>query len=127
MKYLILIYHGRNQPASLSPADMERGRKAHRDLVDDLSASGELVVAEVLVGPEEGRRVSVSGGAVTVTDGPFAEAKEHLAGVYVVEAKDLDRAIEQAARIPEAAGGLVEVREVAVEAVPGEGWRSPAG
>ena len=112
MKYLILIASNARSRAtwqSFSADEQKAGLAAYAELHEDLLASGELVVAEALAGPEAGRRLpaSVPGWE---TDGPFAEAKEQLAGFFLVECDGLDRAAEIAARIPEASLGLVEVR-----------------
>lgn len=115
MKYLILIY---GNPASravwegLSEAQRAEGLKAYAALNEDLAASGEMVVAEALADPSLAKRVSVREGRTVTSDGPFAEAKEHLAGFFLVECESLDRAVEVAARVPEADLGLVEVRPV---------------
>src|SRR5438552_3869348 len=65
-----------------------------------------------LAGTETASTVRVGQGGAEVTDGPFVESKEHLAGYYVVDVKDLDRALALAARIPDARFGAVEVRPV---------------
>ena len=108
MKYLVMIY---SNPASraawegFSDADKAAGLKVYARLVEELAGTGELVVTEALADPSHARRpVPVAG------DGPFAEAKEHLAGFFLVDCAGMDRALEIAARIPEAPYGLVEVR-----------------
>jgi hypothetical protein len=115
MKYLILIY---NNPASkevwerFSDTQRAEGLREHAALNEDLAASGELIVSEALADPSLGKRVSVRDGRTMTTDGPLAEAKEHLAGFYLVECESIERAVEHAARVPLAAFGLVEVRPV---------------
>jgi hypothetical protein len=115
VKYLILIY---SNPASravwegLSDAQRAEGLQRYAALNEDLAASGELIVAEALADPSLATRVSVRAGRTMTTDGPFAEAKEHLAGFYLIECEGIDRAVGHAARVPEAAYGLVEVRPV---------------
>jgi hypothetical protein len=71
-----------------------------------------LVTAEALQPVDTATTVRVRNGKVSVTDGPFAETKEQLAGFYVIEARNLDEAIEAAAKIPPAREGSVEVRPV---------------
>ena len=127
MKYLIMIYHTLNVRSELTEEQIAAGMRAHQELVADLRRSGELITADVLVDPAEGRRVLVRDGQVTVTDGPFPELNEHLAGVYLVECDSRERALEHAARIPEAGGGGVEVRQVGVEATGAHGWQDPSG
>jgi hypothetical protein len=115
VKYLILIHHNHKSQevwARLSDDERAEGIGAHADLVEDLTESGEMVVSEALADPSQAKRVLVSEGRTTTSDGPFPEMKEHLAGFYLVECESIDRAVEHAARIPEAALGMVEVRPV---------------
>jgi hypothetical protein len=74
--------------------------------------SGLLVAAEALQPVDTASTVRVRGGRVTVTDGPFAETKEQLAGFYLIDARDLNEAIQVASKIPPAREGSVEVRPV---------------
>jgi hypothetical protein len=115
VKFLILIY---SNPTflkvweGLSDAQrLELGR-GHLALTESLVASGELVVSEGLADPSLAKRVSVRDGRTITSDGPFAEVKEHLAGFYLVECDSIERAIEHAARVPDAAYSEVEVRPV---------------
>jgi hypothetical protein len=115
MKYLILIHHNQQASdlwASMSAEQRAEGIQAHTRLHHDLVESGEMVLSEALADPSQARRVLVERGQTTVSDGPFAELKEHLAGFYLVDCEGIDRAIELAGRIPEAAFGTVEVRPV---------------
>lgn len=115
MKYVILIY---GNPASrqiwegLSEAQRAEGLQVYAALNESLAESGELIVTEALADPSLAKRVRVREGQTITTDGPFAEVKEHLAGFYLIECDSIDRAVEHAVRIPEAALGLVEVRPV---------------
>jgi hypothetical protein len=112
VKYVILIYHNarsRDVWNAFTDAQRAAGIQAHMQLVEDLTESTELVLPVALAEPSEGARVSQRAGAVS-TDGPFAEAKEHLAGFYLVDCDSLSRAVAIGGRIPEAAFGLVEVR-----------------
>jgi hypothetical protein len=88
-----------------SDAAKAAGLKVYAALVEELAGTGELVVTEALADPSHARRPVPPAG-----DGPYAEAKEHLAGFFLVDCADMDRALEIAARIPEASYGLVEVR-----------------
>jgi hypothetical protein len=74
--------------------------------------SGVLVAAEALQPVDTATTVRVRNGKVAITDGPFAETKEQLAGFYLVEARDLNEALQIAAKIPPAREGSVEVRPV---------------
>jgi hypothetical protein len=115
MKYVILIY---SNPASRSiwetftPEQRAAGLGQYAELNEDLTASGELIVSEALADPTMGKRVALEQDQVMATDGPFAEAKEQLAGFFLVECESMERAIEHASRVPEARLGLVEVRPV---------------
>ena len=79
---------------------------------DGFRQSGVLVAAEALQPIETAATVRVRNGKVSVTDGPFAETKEQLAGFYLLDARDLNEAIQMAAKIPPAREGSVEVRPV---------------
>jgi hypothetical protein len=115
VKYLIMIY---TNPAtreiweSFSDAEQAEGYREHMALADDLAASGELVMSQALADPSLGKRVVVRDGRTLTTDGPYAEAKELLAGFYLVDCESIERAVEHAARFPEAPYDVVEVRPV---------------
>ncbi|UPK75353.1 YciI family protein [Nocardioidaceae bacterium SCSIO 66511] len=113
MKYLILIYDNPESRAiwETLPADERtEGVRAYVELNADLEATGEVLASEPLDHASATKQVAVRDGRTVVTDGPFAEAKEELAGFYLIDCDGLDRAIECAARIPEAEFGRVEVR-----------------
>jgi hypothetical protein len=115
VKYLILIY---SNPASreiwegFSDDERAEGFRYYAALTEELAASGELIVTEALADASLTRRVSVRDGHTIASDGPFAEAKELLAGFFLLDCDSVDRAVEIAARVPEAELGLVEVRPV---------------
>jgi hypothetical protein len=79
---------------------------------DGFRKSGLLVAAEALQPVETATTVRVRNGRMSITDGPFAETKEQLAGFYLLEARDLNDAIQMAAKIPPAREGSIEVRPV---------------
>jgi hypothetical protein len=81
-------------------------------LMNELAQSGELIGAEGLADPSQTRTVRVEGGVPVVTDGPLAEAKEHFGGYLVVECESVDRAVEIAARWPNARFCAMEVRPI---------------
>lgn len=115
MKFLILIYSNplsRQLWEGFSQDEQAEGFRYYTALTDELAATGELVVSEALADASLARRVSVRDGQTMTTDGPFAEVKEHLAGIYLVQCESLERAVAIAARMPEAAYGLIEVRPV---------------
>jgi hypothetical protein len=109
MKYLCLVYSDEGKLHSLpdSPEDAECLSYA-----ESLARSNHLIAGEALESVDSATTVRVRSGKLTVTDGPFAETKEQLAGFYMIEAKDLNEAIQIAARIPPARVGSVEVRPV---------------
>ncbi|WP_410593517.1 YciI family protein [Amycolatopsis sp. lyj-23] len=111
MKYVVLIYgnpHSRTAWAGMSDEQRAAGLAHYQRLNDELDASGERIVSERLAFPELAKRIS--GGSTT--DGPFAETKEFLAGFYLLDCDTEARALEIAAKIPEASFGVVEVRPV---------------
>jgi hypothetical protein len=113
VKYLVLIYSNPESRAiwdRMADHDRATGLDAYAALDEELAASGELVVSEALADPTRTTRVTVREGQTLTTDGPFAEAKELLAGFYLVDVDTHERAVEIATRIPEAQLGLVEVR-----------------
>jgi len=115
VKYLVLIW---SNPASraiwegFSDEQRADGFRYYAALTEELAASGELIVSEALADASLTRRVSVRDGQTLISDGPFAEAKELLAGFFLLEVDSEQRAVEIAARVPEAGLGLVEVRPV---------------
>jgi hypothetical protein len=115
VKYLVLIY---SNPASreiwegFSDDQRAEGFRYYAALGAELAASGELIVTEALADPSLAMRVSVRDGQTLASDGPFAESKEVLAGFFLLECESMERAVEIAARVPEAELGLVEVRPV---------------
>lgn len=114
MKFLISMHVN---PAVLDAlTDEERAAigQGHGAFIEELKGSGELIATQALVDPSQAAVVSVRDGRPVVTDGPFLEAKEYLGGFYVIDCEDKERAIELAARIPDAAieGLGVEVRQV---------------
>jgi hypothetical protein len=115
MKYIILIHsneHSRKLWDTLTEQQqMDFGRN-HLKLTEEMAEAGELVVSEGLADPALAAWVSVRDGETITSDGPFAEVKEHLAGFYLVECESLERAIEWAAKVPDALIREVEVRPV---------------
>ncbi|NUR99376.1 MAG: YciI family protein [Kribbellaceae bacterium] len=114
MRYMII---------NKTDADSEAGKlpppevgEAVGQVVEDLSKAGVLLFAEGVHRSALGARVKVDGGKRTITDGPFAETKELVGGVIVVDVRSRDEAIEWAARLAEALRDEVEVRRVVEEA-----------
>jgi hypothetical protein len=78
----------------------------------ELREAGVLLALDGLQPPSKGARVSFSGGRASVTDGPFAEAKELIGGYWMIQAKSLEEAVEWASRCPALDGDVIEVRQV---------------
>jgi hypothetical protein len=95
---------------SLSEDERNAVYSGHGKLVKAITETGEMVSAEALADPSHTSTVRVRGAVPTVTDGPYLEAKEFLAGYYLVDCESKDRAIELAALIPDAGLTAVEVR-----------------
>ena len=105
MKYLCLVYLEPDKLHAVPDRECADCGSGFRD-------RGVLVAAEALHPVETATTVRVRNGKTTITDGPFAETKEQLAGFYLLEARDLNEAIQMAAKIPPAREGSVEVRPV---------------
>ncbi|WP_237706834.1 YciI family protein [Kribbella flavida] len=110
---MLLIYSNPESWASLSAEQRDDLTRAHQELATELTEQGLLVSSAGLADPITTRTVSIGDdNSRTTTDGPYAEAKEHLAGFYLVECEDIDQAIGYAARMPDAQYVAVEVRPV---------------
>jgi hypothetical protein len=105
MKYLCLVYVEEEKLRSLPDQECY-------DYVVELAGSGRLVAAEALQPVETATTVRMRNGRLSITDGPFAETKEQLAGFYLIEARDLNEAIQAASKIPPAREGSIEVRPI---------------
>jgi hypothetical protein len=125
MQYCLLMHYQEGGELGLTEDDMARGRAAFAKYAGDLDAAGVLIGTQVLQPAAATTTVSARGGAVTIQDGPFAETKERLAGVFVIDVSDLDAALSWAKRCPGAEWGAVEIRPVAVTYASGKGWYSP--
>lgn len=124
MKYMLLMNHtsipGVPPPTEWAPGDIKASGEAMMAIHQELTARGELVGAEGLLGPEAAKIVTHDGvGAPVVTDGPFPESKELLAGYWLVDVESEERAIEIAARTSAAPGpgGRPTGREIQVRPV----------
>jgi hypothetical protein len=105
MKYLCLVYG--------EEAALQRMADSHcLDYDERIRASGHCVASEALEPVATASTVRVRNGKVSVTDGPFAETKEALAGFYLIEARDMDEAVKVASGIPPASVGSVEIRPI---------------
>jgi len=107
MRYLLLIYEDENNPP---PDDAEMGRWFA--VTEAMKSAGVHLAGEALHPTSSATTVRVEDGRTVATDGPFAETREQLGGFYVIDADDLDQAIEWAAKLPNAHKGSIEVRPV---------------
>jgi len=105
MKYLCLVYLDEKKLHEVPDTECLA-------FSDGLKASGHRIAAEALQSVHTATTVRVRNGKVSMTDGPFAETKEQLAGFYLIDAKDLDQAVHLASKIPPARVGSIEVRPV---------------
>jgi hypothetical protein len=112
MQYLCLIYQDELALQNRPKAELDRIYAEYLDFTADISKAGRLVGVNRLQPARTAATVRVRDGNVVTTDGPFAETKEQLGGYYLIEARDLNEAIQTAARIPSARFGSVEVRPV---------------
>jgi hypothetical protein len=105
MKYLCLVYLEQEKLAAVPDREC-------KTFGDGLRKQGRWLAAEALQPVDTATTLRVRNGRLSVTDGPFAETKEQLAGFYLIDARDLNEAIQLAAKIPPAREGSVEVRPV---------------
>ena len=110
MRYLCLIYLDEKQLAALPESEMSALNARHLELNESLLDSGHFIEAEALEPAAAATCLRVRNGRTSLTDGPYAETKEMVAGFYVIEARDLNEAIQVASRLPSAPLGTVEVR-----------------
>ncbi len=113
MFYTMLIYAAEESLENYSSEDRERCLVGHRELQQKSKANGNFQVALELMSTTSATTLRVQGGKSGVFDGPFAETKEHLVGLYIFECDDLDQALAYAGEIPHAGAGCIEVRPIA--------------
>jgi hypothetical protein len=114
MKYAFTIYGDESRRASASEEDLLAVSQAYGAVTQEMNEKGVFVAGDGLYPTQTATTVRVREGDREVTDGPFAETKEQLGGFYVLDVKDLDEAIEWAAKIPGSQFGSVEIRPVLV-------------
>jgi hypothetical protein len=112
MRYMMLIY-SRETAQDRSADEDARIHAAHRAVMQDATEKGVLIGAEPLAPTTSATTIRMQDGKMLITDGPFAETKEQLAGYYIIDCKDLEEAMAWAARIPTSCyggEGCVEIR-----------------
>lgn len=118
MKYLCLIYEDQTLWQKMPKAEMDKMLKEYRAFTDDITKSGHWLGGHGLQPTHTATTVRVRNGKASTTDGPFVETKEQLGGYYLIEAKDLNDALQVAGRIPSARHGGIEVRPIQLYTQP---------
>ena len=112
MKYMLLVCHDEQAWGKVSETEQQKALDDSVALTHQLNSSGQYLDVAPLHPTSTATSVRVRDGKRLVTDGPFAETREQLAGYFLIDAKNLDEAIDVAARVPGARWGTVEVRPV---------------
>ncbi|MFL5582930.1 MAG: YciI family protein [Gemmatimonadaceae bacterium] len=112
MKYLCLIYDDESLWERMPKAEVDGIMGEFRSFTQDIKKSGHMAAGEQLQPTSTATTVRIRDGRTVVTDGPYAETKEQLGGFYLIEARDLNEAIQVASRIPSARLGSIEVRPI---------------
>lgn len=123
MRYALLIHYPQPPAIQLSNEQLEQGKNAFHAYAKALDDAGVLRSAEILQTVSNATSVSMKNGKLHVQDGPFADTKEAFAGIFMIDAPDLDAALAWAEKCPAAYWGTIEIRPSAVRVVDGE-WRN---
>jgi hypothetical protein len=115
MKYICLAYEEEGKLNDLSKSEWDHLRAETLAYVEKLRKNGHLLATEPLQSVATATTLRVRGGKVSITDGPFAETKETLGGFFLIEARDLNEAIQIAAQWPSARIGTIEIRPIEKE------------
>jgi hypothetical protein len=115
VKVMALIYGDESVWESLSPERREAAYEQYRRFADEAREAGVLAGGEELASSSDATTVRIRGDETHVTDGPYAEVKEALGGLFVLDVRSMDDAIDWAAKIPGAVHGAVEVRPLYVD------------
>ncbi len=125
MRYCLLMHYQEGTEVGLTEEDMAPAMAAFQHYADDLSAAGVLIGTEVLESVVATTTVTARNGNPEIQDGPFADTKEKLGGIFVIEVANLDEALKWAQRNPANGWGLIEIRPVARTYAAGRGWYVP--
>jgi hypothetical protein len=112
MKYLCLIYDDEKKWETMSKAEADAYMGEYVQFTDSIKASGHYLGGEALQPVQTATTIRSRNGKLSTTDGPFAETKEQLGGYYLIEARDLNDAMQVAQRIPSVRTGSIEVRPI---------------
>jgi hypothetical protein len=112
MRYLCLIYDDEKKLGAMPKGESDAFMGEYFSFTEGIKKTGHYIGGEALQPVQSATTVRVRAGKVSTTDGPFAETKEQLGGYYLINAKDLNDAIQVASKIPSARLGTVEVRPI---------------
>jgi hypothetical protein len=112
MQYVCLIYSDRQRLESLPRSEYDAILAEYLEYIDTIKRSGHYLGGEALQPVRTAKTLRMRNGALSTTDGPFAETREQLGGFFLINARDLNDAIQVAARIPGARWGSIEVRPI---------------
>lgn len=112
MKYLLLAYHDEKKIQAMSRRELDAVVDETLANNEELRKSGHLIAAEALYPVQTARTVRVYKGQSSITDGPFAETKEQLGGFFLINARDLDEAVQVASKMVQARLGSFEIRPI---------------
>jgi hypothetical protein len=112
MRYMLLIYASEADYSHMTSKEQAAIMQGHGTFAQEAMQRGILMGGAPLQPISTAKTIRVRQGKTLVTDGPFAETKEQLAGTYILDCKNLDEAIELAAKIPDALYGSIEIRPV---------------
>jgi hypothetical protein len=112
MRYLCLIYDEEKKWASMTKSEQDAEMGAYYAFTEGIKQSGHYIGGEALQPVATATSVRMRGGKMSTTDGPFAETEEQLGGFYLINAKDLNDAMQIASKIPGARTGTIEVRPI---------------
>lgn len=124
MRYTLLLHHVEATPEQVGEAEWAAAEAAFGAYIQALDQSGVLVAAEVLQPAAHSTTLSLADGTLRIQDGPYAETKEQLGGLFVIEVPDLDAALAWAEKCPAARWGTIEIRPTALHGRDGR-WVAP--
>ncbi|MBB4570308.1 YciI family protein [Rhizobium leucaenae] len=119
MRFLCLIYTSADVDGTLTSTEVDGLIAEHFAYDQSLRRNGTLILADALATPDRAIVIRPRGSALSTTDGPFVETKEHLAGFYLIEAADMADATEIARHIPSGRHGAIEIRPIRILTLPG--------
>ncbi len=125
MRYCLLMHYEEGPSVGLTEQDMAPAMAAFAAYADELTAAGVLVTTEVLDVVASTTTVTARHGTPEIQDGPFADTKEKLGGIFVIDVPDLDEALTWAHRNPASGWGSIEIRPVARTYSADRGWFTP--